>query len=241
VHIEDIEYQADGLPMVGHLAVDDSTSGPRPAVLVAHEGPGLDDHAKRRAETLAGMGYVAFALDYNGEGRPLKGQAMMDRLGGLMGDPDRIRGLGHAGLDILLAQAQTDHDKVAAIGFCFGGTMVLDLARDSADLKAVVGFHSGLATGRPAVPGAIVGSILACIGSEDPIVPLEQRIAFEQEMRAAGADWQLFVFGGAAHSFTNENAGAMKMPGIEYHAPTEARAWRAMLDLFEERFGPVTA
>jgi dienelactone hydrolase len=237
VHIEDIEYQADGLRMVGHLAVDDTTSGTRPAVLVAHEGPGLDDHAKQVAEQLAGLGYVAFALDYNGEGRPLKGQAMMDRLGGLMGDPDRIRALGHAGLDRLLAQPQTDPDRLAAIGFCFGGTMVLELAREGVDLKAVVGFHSGLGTARPAAPGAVVGSILVCIGSEDPIVPVEQRNAFEEEMRAAGADWRMYLFGQAAHSFTNVNAGLMKMPGIEYHAPTEARAWRAMLDLFEERFG----
>lgn len=241
MHIEDIEYQADGLRMVGHLAVDDATSGTRPAVLVAHEGPGLDDHAKRVAEQLAALGYVAFALDYNGEGRPLKGQAMMDRLGGLMGDPDRIRALGHAGLDILVNQPQTDSDKVAAIGFCFGGTMVLELARDGADLKAVVGFHSGLATARPEDAKNIVGSVLVCIGAEDPFIPPDQRAAFEEEMRAGGVDWQMNVYGGVGHSFTNEDAGRMNMAGIRYDAATDRRSWESMLQLFGEKLGPVTA
>src|SRR5262245_7280722 len=162
----------------------------------------------------------------------------MDRLGPLLGDPDRIRALAQAGLDVLLAQPETDPDRLAAIGFCFGGTMVLELARSGADLKAVVGFHSGLATSRPEDARNIRGSVLVCIGAEDPIVPAEQRRAFEEEMRAAGVDWRMHLHGGAKHSFTNERAGQFGMPGIEFHQPTDERSWRAMIDLFDETLGP---
>jgi len=239
VRIEDIEYEADGLRLVGHLAVDDSTAAKRPAVLVAHEGPGLDDHAKGKAERLAQLGYVAFALDYNGEGKPLPMKEVMARLGSLMGDADRIRALGQAGLDILLAQPETDPDRVAAIGFCFGGTMVLELARSGADLKAVVGFHSGLGTSRPEDAANIKGTVLVIIGTEDPIVPPEQRRAFEEEMRAGNVDWRMHLHGGIGHSFTNPRAGMLKTPGIEYHETTDERSWRAMIDVFDEALGPV--
>jgi dienelactone hydrolase len=239
VRIEDIEYEADGLRLIGHLAVDDSTTDQRPAILVAHEGPGLDDHAKGRAERLAQLGYVAFALDYNGEGKPLPMDEMMARLGSLMGDASRIRALGQAGLDILLAQPETDPDRVAAIGFCFGGTMVLELGRAGADLKAVVGFHSGLGTTRPEDAANIKGTVLVIIGTEDPIIPPEQRQAFEEEMRAGNVDWRMYLHGGAGHSFTNVKASTLGMPGIEYHEPTDERSWRAMLDVFDEALGPV--
>lgn len=240
MHIEDIEYEADGRRLVGHLAVDDTKPGRRPAVLVAHEAPGLDEHAKGKAERLAALGYVAFALDYNGEGKPLPMDEVMTRYGELAGDPDRVRALGQAGLDVLLAQPQTDPDRVAAIGFCFGGTLVLELARGGADLKAVVGFHSGLGTSRPEDAANITGKVLVCIGAEDPIVPPEQRLAFEEEMRAGNVDWRMHLHGGAAHSFTNVKASTMGMPGIEYHEPTDERSWRAMLDLFDEALGPPT-
>jgi dienelactone hydrolase len=237
VRIEDIDYEADGRHMVGHLAVDDSRSGRRPAVLLAHEGPGVDDNVKNRAERLAQLGYVAFALDYNGDGKPLPLDQTMARLGELMGEPDRIRALGQSGLDILLAQQETDPARVAAIGFCFGGTLVLEMARGGADLKAVVGFHSGLATNRPEDAANIVGSVLVCIGADDPLVPAEQRTAFEQEMRDGAVDWRMHLHGGAAHSFTNENAARVGIPGIEYHQPTDERTWRAMLDFFDETLG----
>ena len=239
VHIEDIEYSAEGLSLVGHLAVDRDRPGRRPAVLVCHEGPGLDVHAKSKAERLAELGYVAFALDYHGGGVPVPMDQMMERLGPLMGDPIRTRALGTAGLDVLLAQPETDPDLVAAIGFCFGGTMSLELARGGADLKAVVGFHSGLATTRPEDAKNITASILVLIGAEDPIIPPEQRMAFEQEMRAGGVDWTMDLYGGAAHSFTNERASAMGMPGVEYHGRTDERSWQAMIDFFDEKLGPI--
>ena len=239
VRLEDIEYEIGGQQFIGHLAVDDQRSGPRPAVLVSHEGSGLDDNAKSRAERLAGLGYVAFALDYYGGGKPLPIEDAMARLGPLMGDPEAIRALGRPGLAVLLAQPETDPSRVAAIGYCFGGTMSLELARGGEDLKAVVGFHSGLATTRPQDARNIVGKVLVCIGAEDPIVPPEQRLAFEEEMREGGVDWQMNLYGRAAHSFTNPRAGELGMPGIEYHEPTDKRSWQAMLDFFGEVFGPV--
>ena len=163
----------------------------------------------------------------------------MDRLGPLMGDPDRTRALGGAGLDVLLGRAEADPARVAAIGYCFGGTMVLELARSGADLKAVVGFHSGLATPRPEDARNIVGSVLVCVGAEDPIVPSAQRAAFEEEMQAGGVDWRMNLYGGAGHSFTNTHADEHGMPGVAFHGPTDERSWRAMLDLFDEKLGPV--
>jgi dienelactone hydrolase len=238
MRIEDVEYTVGGSRMVGHLAIDDEQSGPRPGVLVCHEGPGLDEHAKDRAERLAGLGYAAFALDYHGEGKPLERDEVMERLGVLMGDPDTTRELGRAGLAILLAQAEVDPTRVAAIGYCFGGTMALELARDGADLAAVVGFHSGLGTRRPAQAGGVKAGILVCIGADDPLVPAEQRAAFEEEMRAADVDWRMNIYGGAVHSFTNPSADLAGIPAVAYSQRTDQRSWRAMLDFFDERFGP---
>jgi dienelactone hydrolase len=234
----DIEYMADGVQMIGYLAVDDMQPGRRPAVLVCHEGPGLDDHARSRAERLAALGYVAFALDYHGGGKPLPSDEMMGRLGPLMGDPLRIRALARSGLDVLLAEEKADPARVAAIGYCFGGTMALELARAGTDLRAVVGFHSGLATARPEDATQIKASILVCIGADDPIIPPAQRAAFEEEMRAGGVDWRMVLYGGAGHSFTNPRASDLGMEGIAYHERTDARSWRAMLDFFGEQLDP---
>ena len=235
VTTRDISYEADGRTMVGFLALPDGTDR-RPGVLVSHEGPGLDDHARSRAVRLAEeLGYVAFALDYHGDGRPVEDRAqMMARIGELRADPPRARAMATAGLDVLCAEARTDRDRLAAIGYCFGGTLSLELARGGADLKAVVGFHSGLSTVRPEDARNIVGKVLALIGADDPIVDNAERRAFEEEMRAGGVDWQLHVYGGAVHSFTNPRAAGVDIPGIAYHEPTDRRSWQAMLDLFDE-------
>ena len=236
---QDIEYTGDNRELIGRLAVDDAIEGPRPAVLVCHEGPGLDDHARGRAEQLASLGYVAFALDYHGGGKMLERDEMFGRLGELIPDAGRTRALARAGLDILLAQPEADRSRVAAIGYCFGGTMALELARSGADLRAVVGFHSGLGTSRPEDARNIKGSVLVCIGADDPLAPEDQRRAFEAEMRAAGVDWRMYLFGGAVHSFTNERADLAGIDGVRYHRPTDERSWRAMVDLFEEKLLPV--
>lgn len=232
-----IPYEADGRTMIGTLAVPEGT-GPVPGVLVCHEGPGLDDHARSIAARLAAeYGYVAFALDYHGGGEWLPDRdEMMARIGELHADPERTRSLGTAGLEILRAQLRTDPARLAAIGFCFGGTLALELARGGADLKAVVGFHAGLGTARPEDARNIRGKILALIGADDPIVDREQRRAFEEEMTAGGVDWVLTVYGGAEHSFTRPGAETVGMPGIRYHEPTNRRSWQAMVDLFAETF-----
>jgi dienelactone hydrolase len=236
MHIEDIEYDVEGQGMVGHLAYDDAASGRRAAVLLCHEGGGLDDNVKDRAERLAALGYVAFALDYYGGGKqfPTTAEAM-ERLGPLMADPEQTRRLGFAGLDVLLAQECTDSDRVAVIGFCFGGAMALELGRAGADLKAIVGFHPGLGTGRPEDSKNIKGSVLMCLGSADAFVSAEQRLAFEKEMTDAGvADWSMELYGGVGHSFTNPGADALGIPGLGYHQRSAERSWQSMLRLFAE-------
>ena len=231
----DIEYSFDGIRLVGELSVDDSRRGKRPAVLVSHEGGGLTDHARHRARALAELGYVAFALDYFGDGRPVAADQAAARFGELNGDRLRTRAIARAGLDVLLASEHADGGQVAAIGYCFGGTLSLELARGGAALQAVVGFHSGLATDRPATAGSITAPVLVCIGADDPFIPADQRLAFEEEMRAAGADWRLNLYGGAVHSFTNPEADGSN-PALRYDRRADERSWRAMLDLFGEVF-----
>ena len=237
VTTREISYDADGRTMVGTLALPDGSER-RPGVLVSHEGPGLDDHARDIAVKLAELDYVAFALDYHGDGRPLTDrEQMMARIGELHADPMRTRALGTAGLDVLRAEPRTDPDRLAAIGYCFGGTVSFELARGGADLKAVVGFHAGLGTARPEDARDIRGKVLALIGADDPIVTSSDRSAFEEEMRAGGVDWVLTVYGGAEHSFTRPGADGTVMPGVRYDEATDRRSWRAMLDLFDEVLG----
>ncbi len=234
--IREFAYEADGRQMLGTYVVGEGAHK-RPGVLVAHEGPGLDDHAKSYARRLADLGYAAFALDYHGGGKWLPDRtAMMSRIMELLGAPDRIVALGQAGLDVLKAQDEVDTDRLAAIGFCFGGTMVLHMARAGVPLKAAVGFHAGLGTAAPAKPGVVKAKVLALIGADDPIIPPQQRADFEAEMRAAGADAQLHLYSGVQHSFTNPAAPAANLPGIVYDAAAEARSWTAMRNLFAEVF-----
>ncbi|MBS0363023.1 MAG: dienelactone hydrolase family protein [Proteobacteria bacterium] len=238
----DVEYHADGARLVGWLAVDETRGGKRPGVLVAPEGGGLVDLTKSIARRLAELGYAAFAMDYYGDGKPLSDRAeVMPRITAFMAEPSTIRARATEALAVLARQPECDPARLAAIGYCFGGTTVLELARSGADLKAVVGFHSGLGTTRPAQPGQVKAKVLTQIGVLDPIIPAEQRHAFEQEMQAAGADWRMIVYGGAGHSFTNPSVGEFGMPGFEYHAETDRRSWQAMLDLFDEALGPVAA
>jgi dienelactone hydrolase len=239
---EDIEYHADGARLVGYLAVDDARGGRRPGVLVAPEGGGLVDLTKSIARRLAEAGYAAFAMDYYGDGKPLADRnEVMPRINAFMAEPSGLRARAAAALAVLAGQPQTDPTRLAAIGYCFGGTTVLELARGGADLKAVVGFHSGLGTARPEDAKAIRAKVLTCIGALDPIIPAEQRLAFEKEMTDGGVDWRMTVYGGAGHSFTNPDVGTLGMQGFAYHAETDRRSWAAMLDLFDEVLGEVRA
>lgn len=231
--IDDIAYEVGGVQMVGRLAYDDTTSDRRPAVLLSHEGSGLDDHVRGRAERLAQLGYVAFALDYFGGGVALTLDEAMQRLGPMMADPSLTRTRGLAGLDVLLSQPVTDPDRVGAIGYCFGGAMSLEIARTGADVKAVVGFHPSLTTSPDSAN--IKGAVLMCVGTNDPFVSSDQRVAFEKDMTDGGvADWTLEVYGGIGHSFTNPAVDELGMPGLAYDARADDRSWKAMLQLFDE-------
>jgi dienelactone hydrolase len=234
VEIKDLDYAADGSKLIGRLALPEGNDT-RPAVLIAHEGGGLDDYQKGRAARFAELGYVAFALDYHGGGAPLPDENTIDRrCRDLWFAPDRIRALALAGLDVLLAEPRADASRVAAVGYCFGGAVVLELARSGADVKAVVGFHPRLATQRPHDAANIRGKVLVCVGTEDPLISAQERLAFEEEMRAGGVDWRMNLYGGTEHSFTNPTSDTAGRPGVSYHHVSDDRAWRAMLDLFDE-------
>lgn len=235
MHVEEIEYEADGRRMVGTFAIDDYARGPRPAVLIAHEGPGLDNHAKGRAIRVASLGYAAFALDYQGDGIAPPFDEAMGRLVELMGDPARVRALGRAGLDVLLRQEQVDTSRVAAMGFCFGGAMCLELARDGADLKAVIGFHPGFGVPNAADARNIRGRVLLFCGADDSLIPREARDAFEAEMiEARVPDWRIEVLGGVGHSFTNVDVDQIGMPGVAYNERADHHSWEAATRLLEE-------
>jgi dienelactone hydrolase len=222
--------------MRGYLAVPEDGS-PAPGVLIAHEGNGLDEFQVSRATQLAELGYVALALDYYG-GREVFSDRdeMMARLLELAADPDRIRARARAALDVLEAEPNVDPSRIAAIGFCFGETVVMELARTGVDIKAVVGFHPGLNILRPGDSRHIKGKVLMCVGADDPVVAPETRRVFEEEMRASGADWRIILYGGVEHSFTHPFAATVGIPGLRYDALAAARSWRAMLDLFGEVF-----
>lgn len=233
MHTESISYDVAGTTYVGYLARPDG--GGAAGVLICHEGNGLGPQVKARAHQLAELGYVAFAVDYIGGGQVLADMpSMMAKLGQLRGDLPFVRQLGHAGLKVLAGQPGVVASRIAAIGYCFGGTFALELARDGAELAAVVAFHAGLGTANAADAKHIRGKILACIGADDPLVPPEERLAFEREMRAAGVDWQLHVYGNAVHGFANPNAGLLGNPAVQYHEPSHRRSWHSMLELFGE-------
>ncbi|MDB6061982.1 MAG: dienelactone hydrolase [Verrucomicrobiaceae bacterium] len=234
-----VTYQADDVEMIGFFAIDDSRSGPRPAILLSPEAPGLDDFNRDRCRRFAQLGYAVLGLDFHGNGEILGREDMMARLTPFFQDPLRTRARAQAGLAALLAQPNVDATRVAAIGYCFGGTISLELARSGADIKAAVGFHSGLSTARPQDAKNIRAKVLILNGNADPSVPAEQRAAFEEEMTAGGVDWQLHLYGGIGHAFTNPNVDKFGMPGFAYNKAADERSWQAMLNLFEETLGPV--
>jgi dienelactone hydrolase len=232
---EILTYQADGLTMQSQLFFEPA-SGRRAGVLVFPEAFGLGEHAISRAERLAALGYVALACDLHGGGRVVDDlQEAIGLLQPLLADHTRTRARAAGGLKALTDRSEVDPTRVASIGFCFGGTMSLELARSGAALKAVVGFHSGLATSAPSTDKAIKARILVCIGADDPMILPEQRAAFEAEMRDAGADWQMHLYGNTVHSFTNPEAAKRDMPdAIRYSPDADRRSWAALRELFSE-------
>jgi dienelactone hydrolase len=239
MHTETLTYEADGLHMQSQLYIGDGRSDLSPGVLVFPEAFGLSEHAKARAERLATLGYIALACDLHGDGKLYDAlDAVMGLIGPLRQDPRRTRARGKGGLDALLARPEVDPSRIAAIGYCFGGTMALELARGGSEIAGAVGFHSGLATAAPEDARNIKGKILVCIGADDPSIDAEQRAAFEEEMRKGGIDWQMNLYGGVVHSFTNPAADRLGRPDFaRYDAKADARSWAEMRRFFDEIFG----
>jgi len=236
IKTEDIAYADGDVSCLGYLAYDDSRAEKRPGVLVVHEAWGLGEHAMQRAGMLAEAGFVALAADLYGNRRQAAGiDEVRDVMGNLWSSPEVLRARAKAGLSALAAQPLVDSTRLFAIGFCFGGTTVLELARGGSDLLGVVSFHGSLETSAPATKGTVKAGILVCTGADDPVVPLDQRTAFEEEMRSAGCDWQLIAYGNTQHSFTNPFADSSIMPGIAYDELADRRSWQHMLDFFDER------
>ncbi|MEU6014221.1 dienelactone hydrolase family protein [Streptomyces sp. NPDC047515] len=232
-----VEYPADGLTMIGHLALPAGVDR-RPAVLVGPEGPGLNDFQRRRADTLAELGYVALAFDINGGRWFTDPGEMLAHVIPLLADPDRMRGIGHAALDVLRAEPRTDPDRIAAIGYGTWGAIVLEVGRDSVDLRAIATVNA-LTTGRRGEAARIRCPVWAGVGSEDPIMPPAQRDAFTAEMQAADVDWRLVVYGGALHAFHHPPVDHPVRPGVGHHPRHAQRAWRDVVDLLAECL-PVT-
>lgn len=232
-----VAYPADSLTMIGHLALPPGTD-PRPAVLIGPEGPGLNDFQRRRADALAELGYVALAFDLHGGRWFTDPQEMLARVTPLLADPDRMRGIGHAALDVLRAEPRTDPERIAAVGYGTGGAIALELGRDGVDLRAI-GTVNALTTGRPGEAARIRCPVWAGVGSEDPIMPAAQRDAFAAEMQAGGVDWRLVVYGGAQHAFHHPPVDQTVLPGVGYHPRHARRAWHDIVGLLAECL-PVT-
>lgn len=230
-----LEHSSDGQTFAGHLALPDDTRAPRPGVLVIHDGFGWGQHAKDRCAMLAELGYVAYAPDMFGIDAGDR-ERSRDAIRALAADTARLRGRLRGALDVLSGRAEVDAARLGAIGFCFGGRSVLELARSGADVRCVVSFHGGLGTTEPADPGTVAASVLVCTGADDPHCPTEERTAFEAEMTAAGVDWTLIAYSQTVHGFANPALATAPMDGVRYNARTDARSWRAMADAFAEAF-----
>ena len=232
-----VEYKQDGTVCRGYLAYDDAFKGKRPGVLVVPEWWGLNDFARQKAEQLAGLGYVALAADMYGQGRVTKDPQEAARLAGeLRGNKPLLRARAQAALKALAVEPPVDPKRLGAMGFCFGGTTVLELAYSGADLKGVVSFHGGLTAPQPAELKGIQAAILVLHGADDPHVSAADIAAFQDAMRQGGLDWQMVFLGGAVHAYMNPEAGSNKAAGVAYDARAARRSWRYMQDFFKEIF-----
>ena len=237
MHSETVEYRQGDNVLRGFLVYDDALHGKRPGVLVVHEWWGLNDYPKYRAEQLAKLGYVAFAADIYGDGANTTNPDEAKKLAGqFYGNPDLLRARVNAGLDVLRKNPNVDTKRIAAIGYCFGGMTVLELARSGADVAGVVSFHGGLATKNPGDAKNIKGKVLVLTGADDPNVPPDQVAAFQKEMRDAKVDWQMDSYGGAVHAFTNPAAGNDNSRGAAYNEKADMRSWEEMKRFFAELF-----
>ncbi|MCU0788266.1 MAG: dienelactone hydrolase family protein [Verrucomicrobia bacterium] len=237
IRTETVEYHQGDAVLEGYLAWDDSIEGKRPAVVIVHQWKGLTDYEKKRARMLAELGYVAFAADIYGKGvRAADAQEAGKLAGRYKQDLPLLRARVQAAVDFIEKNPLVQTGQVAAIGYCFGGTTVLELARSGADVKGVVSFHGGLGTALPAGKGEVKCKVLVLHGADDPYAPAAEVSALEEELRKAGADWQLILYGGAVHSFTDWNAGSDNSRGAAYNERADKRSWAAMQQFLDELF-----
>ncbi|MCA9285566.1 MAG: dienelactone hydrolase family protein [Phycisphaerales bacterium] len=239
IRTETIEYEHGGKTLSGFVAWDDAKEGKRPGVLVVHEWWGQNDYVRNRAKQLAELGYVAFALDMYGKGV----LATTAEEAGALATPfyaDRalMRSRATAGLQQLASHRLVDQEHLAAIGYCFGGTVALELARSGADLDAVVTFHGGLSSADPADARNIKADVLVCNGADDGFISPEEKAGFLKEMNDAGIKWTFVDFCGAVHGFTNPDADAKGIPGVAYNARADHQSWGMMKELFGRTLAP---
>jgi dienelactone hydrolase len=230
-----VEYEAGGVPLQGYLAWNDAAKGRQPGVIVVHEWWGHNAHARHAADKLASAGYVAFALDMYGKGKvtthPDSAQAFAAEA---MKDAEAIPTRFDAALAQLKADPRVDTTRIGAIGYCFGGAVVLGMARAGENLKAVGTFHGALATQHPAQPGKVKAKLLVQTGAADPMVTADVVAAFEKEMTAAGANFRIIAYPGAKHSFTNPRADSSGVPGLAYNASADQKSWAELLKFFKK-------
>lgn len=231
-----LRYSADGLTFCSQLACPD-VQGKVPGVLIFPEAPGVGPHVIRRAAALAELNYVALAADVNGEGMVFDDpKAMLESIKLLKSQPERLYRRLQAGLQALAEVPQVNPNRLAVIGYCFGGWCALELARTGAALRGVAVFHGALSSPQENSAGLIRGKLLVCTGASDPLVPLEQITGFSEEMSAVGVDWQVHLYGGTGHGFTSPEAGSNPRPGFGYSASSDRRSWAELLQFLTEIF-----
>jgi dienelactone hydrolase len=234
-----LEYRQGDAVLEGFLAYDTAGPARKPGVLVFHQWMGLTDHERSRAQKLAALGYVAFAADIYGKGvRPTNPKEAAATAGKFRDDVALLRARTQAALATLKQQPNVVPEKIAAIGFCFGGGAALELARSGADVLGTVTFHGSLATPNPQDAKNIHGKVLVLHGADDPNVPRAAVLGLEDELTRAGVDWQVVLYSGTVHSFTQPEAGNDPSKGNAYNAEADRRSWQAMRDFFGEIFGP---
>lgn len=235
---ETVTCSADGKTLVSALYRKERDSQ-GPAILVFPDILGLGEHAHERARELAELGYIVLAMDLHGDGQLFDAPKALAELEIFYVDPGITLRRAEASLKLLCQQAGVDKERVGAVGFCYGGTLALEMARSGLPLRALVGFHSVLRSSISWDSANVAGKkILVCVGAQDPQIPPEQRRDFEAEMQQTDADWQLHLYGGVYHSFTDRRIDAAGIPEFaRYDAAADRRSWRAMKDLFEDAFG----